>query len=257
MTLGDNSAARGRANDRMREELQRLLKEQAELAGLNLSDVGDLETAAWSLTVRRARGLLEVLRSAAAVRERAIEQTIGLQPGTGQVIEEVAVPDPPSLSVFDPKKASRAVVACGHGQGVLLDWIGDGIFWAIESAGCERVEDLGLVGPDGVSIWEGHYVDDGPGDWPGAREYALEGTFRPLTPEEWRNLGWDEHPWDPEEWRAPNVSPAVFWAGLRGRPGDYRPGPVGPTSGRIEGDQETGGAEPVSSGAGGSGPGGG
>lgn len=104
---------------------------------------------------------------------------------------------------LDRKKPSRAVVALSSGcpgRGLILHAVGYDIAYEMEAG--RRPSDIGLDGaPGGVWIWEGGYVDDGPGDWPGTREYRLEGTFREPTKEEWDNIENDEIPWDPADWR--------------------------------------------------------
>ena len=62
---------------------------------------------------------------------------------------------------------------------------------------------------DGLFIAELSMVDDGPGDWPGTREFLLSVTsFRTATAEEWAHHCDGDWPWDNEEgWSS--------WAGAR------------------------------------------
>lgn len=113
-----------------------------------------------------------------------------LRPDTATPIRETG---------YKPDKPSRAIVACHGRHGLLLHWVGHAIECERDAVG-DSLEHLNLLGPDGVHVWEGVYVDDGPGDWPGTREYRLEGTFRPLTKEEWESLESGEDPWDEREW---------------------------------------------------------
>jgi hypothetical protein len=91
-----------------------------------------------------------------------------------------------------PPKLSRAVVASsGAGDwGVVLWYEGPDLEREIEEVGLGmRTDNLGLFdAPDGLSVWEGCYINVGG-------ELEADGTFRDLSREEWMAIYGGESPW--------------------------------------------------------------
>lgn len=125
----------------------------------------------------------------------------------------------------DPREwrhgVNRALVARFFGRTTVLVWCGAAIEHEVSCVGdgADLAESLGVVGDgDGLYVWEGDYVDDGPGDWPGSRECRLDGWWRRATDEEWARHGRDEWPWDDvheEHVQPPTTTPCALAPGAR------------------------------------------
>jgi len=99
-------------------------------------------------------------------------------------------------------RPSRAVIVNGVAgtEGWILWHVGGGIYWSIEEAGSNHLDDNGLDdAPDGISIWEGD-MHGSYDHMSGEYGSALEGEFRDPTAEEWAAIMQQECPWDPNEW---------------------------------------------------------
>jgi len=126
--------------------------------------------------------------------------------------------EPHRFSDADWAGTSKALVA-NHADacGVVLHYSGPHIAMEIEEAHCGRgVEDLGLdTAPDGLSVWEGRYEWSGPTDPEGEGEMMPEGTFRPLTDQEWEALKLGFGLWKGPDPVAPTADPtfsnSAFW----------------------------------------------
>lgn len=93
---------------------------------------------------------------------------------------------------------SRALVASNGSQVIILDWMGPAMEYLMHFSWAEAAEmlDDGNA-PRGLSIWEGDIKSqrDYWGEWD---EWA-EGTYRPLTAEEWTQLQNTGKLWNHEE----------------------------------------------------------
>ena len=99
---------------------------------------------------------------------------------------------------------NKALVIFAHGKGFVISWKAeDSVTRFIEDAGGNQDGfDLELVGvdftipADGLWVGDLKLIDDGPGDWPGSREFALQiYAWRPGTTEEWASFRAGEWPW--------------------------------------------------------------
>lgn len=99
----------------------------------------------------------------------------------------------------DPKAPnSIALIASVGGDGVILEWHGNDIYWEFEGEGCLRTDFHGMDdAPDGLSIWEGKMCCDQGYEDP-VPDCSLEGEYRDLTPEEWKLLQDTGVPWELE-----------------------------------------------------------
>lgn len=95
------------------------------------------------------------------------------------------------------------IFATAHGATWPLEWFcNEGTREHIEGLGeldalNEATE--GREFGDGVFVAFLKFVDDGPGDWPGTREWSLQATkVRPISEKEWRAFRADEHVFDRE-----------------------------------------------------------
>ncbi len=87
---------------------------------------------------------------------------------------------------------SIALIASHDGDGFVLKFAGKTIAEEISTIS-RNIEDLGLMNaPNGLSIWEGAYC------WGGEEDGSADpdGTFRPLTPDEWTRLAQTGVPWE-------------------------------------------------------------
>jgi hypothetical protein len=98
--------------------------------------------------------------------------------------------------VDESKVANKAIIAVIHGEGVCLykeiaSWFDDS-FGAGESEPFRIDEGVSYSVPPGVWVVDLVFEDDGPGDWPGTREWMLcLENHRPPTQEEWEAFpGW-------------------------------------------------------------------
>ncbi len=100
---------------------------------------------------------------------------------------------------------NKALVLFAHGRGFALYYEANspGLSELIQDTG-GGLEDFDLEGigahcetpADGLYVYDIHVVDDGPGDWPGSREVAVElRDGRPVTVEEWAAHRRGEYPW--------------------------------------------------------------
>ena len=100
---------------------------------------------------------------------------------------------------------NRALVVFAHGRGLVLCYSGDEHVrqFISDSGGSNDTFDTETCGVDfenpgdGVFIVDMKLVDDGPGDWPGSREVAIQfSNARKATKEEWSNHCDDLWPWE-------------------------------------------------------------
>jgi len=120
-----------------------------------------------------------VYRSAEAQARRDIEMPRG---GIGLIR---------AMSDFEPTppKDTR--------PGKLLAVFHEGVLTLLEHQGNDLEIEVGNMGEDGllesvgdppapgVWVWSGGFIDGGEGDWPGTREYVLDGEWAPASKEEW------------------------------------------------------------------------
>lgn len=110
---------------------------------------------------------------------------------------------------YNWNKLSLAIVASdGAGHGAVLFTAGPHVAFDIHEIGLRDLWDLGLDdAPSGVWVWEGKHVG-GDGSRSPEGDYSdayLQGTYRPLTDEEWAALKRNECPWSDEEWIEPET----------------------------------------------------
>lgn len=98
-------------------------------------------------------------------------------------------------------KPSRAVVAMGEHDGVVLWHIGAHIHDEIQNVG-SKLSDLGLDdAPQGISVWEGVWVGHETHTFDGTEyESHPSGKFREPTDEEWAAIRKGDCPWETIEW---------------------------------------------------------
>lgn len=109
------------------------------------------------------------------------------------------------------KSSGRALVVVAHTMGFVVSWqAGQYVRDYLHEGGADDVgfpiDRCGVSGApidDGIYIGDLVFVDDGPGDWPGSREVAMElQNVRKATKEEWAAHCDGEWPWDPSPWGA-------------------------------------------------------
>lgn len=107
----------------------------------------------------------------------------------------------------------QALVAFAYGKGMALYYEGadhlgdftntgsDGTF-SVDASGVDY--DKSEVARDGIYIVDMTMEDDGPGDWPGAREYCLGfRNIRRATEREWADYCQGDRPWTERDWDEP------------------------------------------------------
>ena len=97
----------------------------------------------------------------------------------------------------EPPIGTLALIAVAHGiVAPLYGPTGLGLKTYVDDVGWNEIEG---APHDGVWVCELSLVDDGPGDWPGARECKLTIChYRRPTLVEWSRHVADEHPWGVE-----------------------------------------------------------
>lgn len=96
------------------------------------------------------------------------------------------------------KRPPRVLVVFFNKLGHLLYRQGWDVDYEIEVIGeANMLKGLGVPLTDGVWVCECKLVPNGPSDWPGGgTEYALDGTWRPASAEEWAAFVADEWVWE-------------------------------------------------------------
>lgn len=99
-------------------------------------------------------------------------------------------------------KLSRLVCVSDGNDGAVCFHVGGHIESHIEGIGSNKLSDLGLDAPPGVTIFEGKYVGGSThrnmeGDYD---DPDFVGKFREPTDEEWKAIRSGEPPWDVNEW---------------------------------------------------------
>ncbi len=100
---------------------------------------------------------------------------------------------------------NRALVVFAHGRGLVLCYSGDEHVkqFVSDAGGSSDTFDTENCGVDfkdpgdGVFIVDMDLVDDGPGDWPGSREVAIQfSNARKATKDEWNMVNDGDWPWE-------------------------------------------------------------
>jgi len=103
---------------------------------------------------------------------------------------------------YDWEKPSKAVVTHRNFHGCILWYAGAHISYEIEEGGLDDLGDLGLDdAPDGISVWEGTYIEERMGGWEEPNLVMMpKGEFRSPTAEEWQAIQENRCPWDKKDW---------------------------------------------------------
>lgn len=101
-----------------------------------------------------------------------------------------------AMSDFEPTppkdtRPGKLLAVFHEGVLTLLEHQGNDLEIEVENVGKDGLlESVGDPPAPGVWVWSGGFIDGGEGDWPGTREYVLDGEWAPASKEEWS--AWSE-----------------------------------------------------------------
>lgn len=125
-----------------------------------------------------SRALVDVLQEFRSVLDRKLDEVVKC------IIRAMSdfEPTPP------PKDTRPGKLLAVFHEGVLtlLEHQGNDLEIEVENVGEDGLlESVGDPPAPGVWVWSGGFIDGGEGDWPGTREYVLDGEWAPASKEEW------------------------------------------------------------------------
>lgn len=105
-------------------------------------------------------------------------------------------------SVDEPEpdsRPNRILVAYFYKKGKVLYWQGAGVEAQVEALGEDYLMEYGIdssPNEGGIFVFEGEFISEK--DYWGEYDCYLEGTWRPVTKEEWEYFCNDEYVWEPD-----------------------------------------------------------